>query len=143
MNSKMHWPARLLLATMVLMAVFGFAGLAAASGEGQTTGSSSLRAANLDDLLTRLAAEAELAMPARSERYVGAAEVSHYLARDLSQGRAYTLVRAERTKEGFTAVVEVSDRGVAWGRLTVQATLAGATVTRLEVADVRLRLWPG
>jgi hypothetical protein len=143
MNSKVHWPARLLLATMVLVSVFGFAGLAAASGEAQDTGSGSLTAANLDDLLARFSAQAELTIPVRSERYVGAAEVSRYLARDLSQGRAYTLVRGERSQEGFTAVVEVSDRGVPWARLTLRATLAGATVTRLEVAEVRLHLWPG
>lgn len=143
MNSKMHWPARLLLAMMVLVSVFGFAGLAAASGEAQDAGFDSLTAANLDDLLARFASQAELAIPARSESYVGAAEVSRYLARDLSQGRAYTLVRGERSHEGFTAVVEVSDRGVPWARLTLQATLAGATVTRVEVVEVRLHLWSG
>jgi hypothetical protein len=143
MNNKLHWSVRLLLVTMVLVVVFGFAGLASASNETQGAGSGSLTAANLDSLLARFSQEVELTIPARSERYVGAAEVSRYLARDLSEGRAYTLIRAERTTEGLTAVVEVSDQGVPWARMALQATLVGETVTWLEVTDVRLHLWPG
>lgn len=143
MNCKLLWPVRLFLATMVIVAVFPFADLAAASREAQAGGPDRLTAANLSDLLAQFAAEVELAIPARGERYVGAVEVSRYLAHDLSKGRAYQLVRAEKSDEGFTAVVEISDRGVPWARLTLQASVAGATVTSLEVVEVRLRLWPG
>jgi hypothetical protein len=144
MNVKMRQAAAALLMVMMLLAsVFGFTGMATASGEAQDAGPSSLTATNLNELLTRFAGDGELAIPARSERYTGTAEVTRYLQSAVPQGRTYTLVRTTRSESGYTALVEVADRGVRWAQITVSASVSGMELTRLEVTGVRLLLWPG
>lgn len=143
MNSRMQQLTGLLLVMVLLVSVFGFASMAAASAEVQGAGPLGLTAANLDELLARFADDAELAIPARSERYVGAAELNRYLRDAVPQGRTYTLVRANRSEGGFTALVEVSDRGVRWAQLTISAAVSGLELTRLEVTGIRLFTWPG
>ncbi len=143
MKGKMPWSAGVLLTVMMLVvSVFGGAGVAAAGDNAAGTGPITLTAANLDDLLAQVAGDAELAIPARGERYVGTADVSRYLASAVPEGRMYSLVRADRTAAGFTAVVEVSDRNVRWAQLTLHATVRGTELAKLEVSAVRLLTWP-
>ena len=59
----------------------------------------------------------------------------------MPEGRTYTLVRADETGNGFRALVTVSDRGVRWARMTLDASVSGTELTRLEVTGIRLILW--
>lgn len=144
MNRKMQWSAALLLTVMMLLtSVFSLTGVASANEDAQDTGLNGLTAVNIDELLARFTRDAELSILARSERYVGATEISRYLESAVPDERKYTLIRADRSENGFSAVVEVSDRDVRWARLTLHATVRGPQVTRLEVAGIQLLLWAG
>lgn len=143
MNGKLQAAAVALLLVIFVAAFFGPVSVANAGGDAQRNGQYGLTADTIDELVARLATGAELTIPARGERYAGTEEIRSYLRGALPQGREVTLLRANRTAGGFQAVVAVSDRGVRWAQMTVDATVAGTELTRLEVAGIRLMLWQG
>jgi len=143
MSGHVQRAAAMLLLVILVAAVFGPASMVNASGDPQGTGYDGLTTDTIEELVARFTTDAELTIAARGERYVGTAEISRYLASTVPQGRIYTLAGANKTENGFVATVDVADRGVRWGRLTFDATVAGTEVTRLELTGIRLLLWPG
>lgn len=143
MNRSVTRAAAMLLLVIFVAVFFGPASVANAGGDAQRDGQYAMTADTIDELVARLAAGAELSIPARGERYAGLAEISRYLNSVTPQGRTYTLVRARRNDGGFVATVEVADRGIRWGQMTLDAAVAGTELTRLEVTAVRLLLRPG
>ena len=143
MQGKSVFTAAMLLLVIFVAAVFGPVSVASAGGDAQRDGQYGLTADTIDELVARLAADAHLLIPARGERYTGTAEISRYLQSAVPDRREYTLVRADKSEDGFIAVVDVSDRGIRWARMTFDATVQGTELTRLEVSGIRLMLWQG
>ncbi|MEZ4771230.1 MAG: hypothetical protein R2844_22775 [Caldilineales bacterium] len=135
--------AAVLLMLIFVAAFVGPASVANAGSDAQRPDYSDLTAAMVGELVSRFAAGAELTIPARGERYVGTAEISRYLGNTVPEGRTYSLVSADETANGFRALVTVSDRGVLWARMTLDASVSGTELTRLEVTGIRLLLWQG
>ena len=75
MNGSMKRAAAMLLLVIFVAASFGPAGMANASSDAQGTGYDGLTAATVEELVNQFAADAELMIPARGERYVGTAEI--------------------------------------------------------------------
>ena len=141
MNGSMKRAAAVLLLLVFVAAFFGPASVANAGSDAQRTSYGDLTAATVEELVSQFAADAELTIPARGERYVGTPEIGRYLGNTVPAGRTYSLVRADETANGFRALVTVSDRGVRWARMTLDASVSGTELTRLEVTGIRLILW--
>jgi limonene-1,2-epoxide hydrolase len=102
---------------------------------------SALSSGEVDTAVTAFAENATAENRVRGETYRGLAEIRQMLQDMSTNGRQYEVIGYQQTGDTIIALVEVSDRGHAWGTQTILAEVVDGKVRAFNLAAFRLELW--